>query len=286
MGLLLDYTRQARTYDQTRAASPSVLVPLRGALADAPGRRLLDVGGGTGNYALALKEEGWNPIVVDRSREMLAHAERKGLATVAADAQRLPFADGSFDAVMLVSMLHHVEDRALVIAEARRVLRHGGRLALMVYTLEDISDLWLLDLFPSRPWMRETHPPLSELLALLPGAQWRAVVFRDLKDASLAALASHPEKVLDERWRAQTSYFERLQREHPGELEAGLRRLESNRSPPDRHQSDQVADRSCLGKSQSAEPATTARATSIVAVLWLMFAVHLQALAMTVASKV
>jgi len=226
MALLLEYSRQARTYDQTRAASPSVLVPLRAALAGAPGRRLADIGGGTGNYALALKEEGWDPVVVDRSREMLAHAERKGLATVAADAQRLPFAEESFDAVMLVSMLHHVEDRASAIAQAKRVLRRGGRLALMAYTLEDISDLWLLDLFPSRPWMHETHPPLSELLALLPGAQWHPVIFEDLKDASLAALASHPEKLLDEHWRAQTSYFERLQCEHPGELEAGLHRLE------------------------------------------------------------
>lgn len=49
--------------------------------------------------------------------------------------------------------------------------------------------------------------------------------FGELKDASLAALASHPQKILDERWRAQTSYFERLQRDHPDELSAGLQRL-------------------------------------------------------------
>jgi len=226
MGLLLSYARQARTYDRTRAASPSVLAPLRCALTGAPGPQLADIGGGTGNYALALKQEGWDPVVIDRSREMLAHAERKGLATLAAEAQQLPFEKESFDAVMLVSMLHHVEDRAAVIAEAKRVLRRAGRLALMAYTLEDVSDLWLLDFFPARPWMRETHPPLSELLTLLPGARSRPVVFRDLKDASLAALASHPEKLLDEHWRAQTSFFERLQQEHPGELEQGLRLIE------------------------------------------------------------
>ena len=157
---------------------------------------------------------------------MLVHAERKGLPTVAADAQHLPFPEESFDVVMLVSMLHHVDDRASVLVEARRILRTGGRLALMVYTREDIADLWLVDYFTStRMWMHSTHPPLAELLSLLPGARRQPVVFEDLEDASLAALASHPEKLLDEHWRAQISYFERLQREHPDELRAGLDRL-------------------------------------------------------------
>jgi SAM-dependent methyltransferase len=228
MGGLLDYSRQARTYDRTRAASPSVLVPLCAALQGAPGPRLADIGGGTGNYALALKDRGWKPVVIDRSPEMLARAREKGLATIVADAQDLPLAEESFDAVMLVSMLHHVDDQTSVLAEARRILRRGGRLALMVYTREDIEDLWLwlLDFFPStRAWMHSTHPTLSQLLALLPGAQHHPVVFGDLQDASLAALALHPEKLLEEHWRAQTSYFERLQREHPHELNTGLQRL-------------------------------------------------------------
>jgi ubiquinone/menaquinone biosynthesis C-methylase UbiE len=120
MGLLDDYSNQAQGYDSTRAASPSVLAPLREALAGAPGRALLDVGGGTGNYALALAGHGWQPTVVDRSAQMLAQARAKGLETVRANATRLPFADASFDAAMLVSMLHHVDDpdRALAEAEA------------------------------------------------------------------------------------------------------------------------------------------------------------------------
>ena len=81
MSLLRDYSRQARTYDETRAASPSVLGPLREALAGAPGRRLADIGGGTGNYSRALRDEGWDPVVVDREPAMLARAAAKGLET-------------------------------------------------------------------------------------------------------------------------------------------------------------------------------------------------------------
>jgi ubiquinone/menaquinone biosynthesis C-methylase UbiE len=125
-GLLPHYGNQARTYDETRSASPSVLGPLREALEGSPGRRLLDVGGGTGNYARALREDGWEPVVTDRSPEMLARAAAKGLETVEADAQQLPFADASFDALICVSMLHHVDDRSRALAEQRALARVAG----------------------------------------------------------------------------------------------------------------------------------------------------------------
>jgi ubiquinone/menaquinone biosynthesis C-methylase UbiE len=228
-GLLPDYGNQARTYDSTRSASPSVLEPLRAALAGAPGVRLLDVGGGTGNYALALRDEGWEPVVSDRSPDMLARAAAKGLPTVEADAAALPFADASFDAVMCVSMLHHVDDRSRALAEQRRVLRPAGRGALMLYTREDIEDAWYHDYFPStRAWMDASHPRLDDVIAELPGARRIELVFRDLEDASLAALAAFPEKVLDPAWRSQTSYFERLARDHPDELAACLGRLRAD----------------------------------------------------------
>jgi SAM-dependent methyltransferase len=226
MSLLRDYTNQARTYDETRAASPSVLEPLREALEGAPGRRLADVGGGTGNYARALRDDGWDPVVIDREPAMLARAAGKGLETIEADAQSLPLADASVDAAMLVSMLHHVENPAAALAEARRILRPGGRLALMVFTREDTAASWLNDYFPStRAWMLASHSPLDELMALLPGARRIEVRFRDLEDGSLAALSAYPEKIVEPEWHRQTSFFERLARDHPDELAAGLARI-------------------------------------------------------------
>ncbi|HEV7529204.1 MAG TPA: class I SAM-dependent methyltransferase [Solirubrobacteraceae bacterium] len=227
MGLLSDYSKQALAYDRTRAASPSVLAPVRLALAGAPGRKLVDIGGGTGNYSLALADEGWRPVVVDREPSMLARAAAKRLHTVDADATRLPFADESFDAAMLVSMLHHVDAPEQALAEARRVLRPGGRLAIQAFTREDIADAWCLDYFPSsRAWMYETHTPLAQLLAELPGARHIPVVYSDLQDGSMAALLAHPELLLERERRAQTSYFERMERDHPDELRAGLQLVE------------------------------------------------------------
>jgi SAM-dependent methyltransferase len=229
VGLLPDYSRQAEHYDETRSASPSVLRPLRAALKGAPGRRLADVGGGTGNYALALQREGWRPVVVDRSAAMLAHAVAKGLEVVQAVAERLPFDDESFDAVMMISMLHHVDDPDAALADARRVLRPGGKLVLKGFTGEDAASLWILDYFPSsRSWMEATHPPRAAVLEQLPGAQLTQVEFEDLEDGSLSALSADPERVLEAGRRGATSFFERMQRDHPEELRAGLASLRND----------------------------------------------------------
>jgi demethylmenaquinone methyltransferase/2-methoxy-6-polyprenyl-1,4-benzoquinol methylase len=226
VSLLPDYSRQAEHYDETRSASPSILQPLRQALAGAPARRLADIGGGTGNYALALKRHGWQPTVVDRSPAMLARAAVKGLCTTQADAQDLPFEDESFDAATMISMLHHVEDRSAALGEARRILKPDGRLVLVGFTREDAATLWILDYFPSsRPWMEATHPPRATILEELRGAELIAFQIDDMQDASLAALSADPERVLQAAQRAETSYFERMQRDHPDELGAGLDRL-------------------------------------------------------------
>ncbi|HEY6775654.1 MAG TPA: class I SAM-dependent methyltransferase [Thermoleophilaceae bacterium] len=183
-------------------------------------------GGGTGNYALALRREGWTPVVVDRSVEMLERAAAKGLDTVEGDAQELPFEDESFDAATMISMLPPRGESRCGAGRARRILRPGGRLVLMGFTGEDAASLWVLDYFPtSHRWMQATHPSRASILAELPGARLVEFEFEDMEDASLAPLSADPERVLNAANSGATSYFERMQRDHPKELREGLARL-------------------------------------------------------------
>ena len=95
-------------------------------LGHGPGR-LLDVGCGGGVHAAAFAGRGWNVTGVDVSAHQLQLARARGVDVVEADAEALPFEDGSFDAA--VSMFTHTDvgDFAAVVAEVARVLRPGGR---------------------------------------------------------------------------------------------------------------------------------------------------------------
>jgi ubiquinone/menaquinone biosynthesis C-methylase UbiE len=99
-----------------------------------PFARSLEIGSGTGYFTLNLLRAGVieEATCSDISPGMLAalsaNAERLGLAvrTVPADAERLPFADESFDLVLGHAVLHHIPDLARAFAEFARVLAPGG----------------------------------------------------------------------------------------------------------------------------------------------------------------
>ncbi len=92
---------------------------------------LLDVGGGTGQKSQRLLHMVGGAVVADSSLGMLAQAAHKpGLLTAAAESERLPFADGSFERVIMVDALHHVSDQQASLGEMWRVLKPGGRIVI------------------------------------------------------------------------------------------------------------------------------------------------------------
>lgn len=84
---------------------------------------------------------GANVLATDRSPAMVGATAQRGVRAEVADADRLPYADASFDAVVAMWMLYHVPDLDRTLAEARRVLRPGGVLIAVTNGRQHTADL-------------------------------------------------------------------------------------------------------------------------------------------------
>jgi demethylmenaquinone methyltransferase/2-methoxy-6-polyprenyl-1,4-benzoquinol methylase len=109
------------------APDPSVLSSL---LELTPNCTLLDAAGGTGRVAGVFATSVARAVVCDVSPRMLEQARRKGLETVQAEAEALPFGDAAFDRILLVDAFHHVRDQKATLRELLRVLKPSGRLVI------------------------------------------------------------------------------------------------------------------------------------------------------------
>jgi ubiquinone/menaquinone biosynthesis C-methylase UbiE len=123
-----------------QAPHPLITRPrLREMLAPAPGQRILEVGPGTGYYALEVA--GWiapgHLDIFDLQQEMLDHtllrAEQRDIRNIVAlqgDARSLPFEDDTFDAAYLVTVLGEIPDQETALRELARVVKPGGRVVV------------------------------------------------------------------------------------------------------------------------------------------------------------
>lgn len=111
-------------------------------LADLAGKRVLEIGPGAGGHSALFARHGAMmasaDITFDRARATQAKFRlmgdrATGCKAMQADAEALPFDDGTFDIVYSNGVLHHTLDTARAIDEVHRVLRPGGRAVIMLY---------------------------------------------------------------------------------------------------------------------------------------------------------
>jgi ubiquinone/menaquinone biosynthesis C-methylase UbiE len=215
---MIDYDAWAKTYDDTRGASPSVLRALLDALGPPGDRSLLDIGGGTGNFAKALAADGFRVALCDYSPEMARRASAKlgGSPVLVAEAPHLPFGDASFDCAISINVLGHVEDWRSMLREARRVVREGPYV-MKASTRETLDANWVIEYLPG---IRD-HAPLHhyqperviiEALreAGFSNVELSRVHYTEMVDGSIQALKHFPEVFLDNDRILNTATLKRL----------------------------------------------------------------------------
>jgi SAM-dependent methyltransferase len=141
------WQQAARHYAATFAhATAGFIGELLDAVRVGEGMLVLDLACGPGLVAAAAAERSASPAGLDFSSEMiaLAHALHPALRFEEGDAEALPFADGSFDAVVANFGIHHVPDPVQALCEARRVLRPGGLVAFTSWAAPAENVAWKL----------------------------------------------------------------------------------------------------------------------------------------------
>jgi demethylmenaquinone methyltransferase / 2-methoxy-6-polyprenyl-1,4-benzoquinol methylase len=174
-----------------------------------PGDRVLDACCGTGDLAIAAEREGGFVTGLDFSTAMLERARRKSetIEWIEGDLLALPFDDGSFDAATVGFGVRNVADLDAALRELRRVLRPGGRLAILEITqprglLRPFFSLWFDRIVPVLgkvlpggkayaylPASVRRFPTAEQLAALLEGHDFEQVGFR-LLGGTIVALHS------------------------------------------------------------------------------------------------
>ncbi len=210
-----NYAEQARTYDFTRGASPTIVRALLRFLGEPGGGTVLDVAGGTGNYGQVLAARGFRVIVIDASPEMLEHAARKlgQGACVVGDALRLPVRDAGVEAATLVHGLHLIEDQAGALAELRRVLRAGP--AVAVDPTSENAALFVHEYFGRDPSASRGRPSTEEIMTNLRAAgfdriEHEPLVYTDSVDGSLHALHTTAMHLAGPAYLRNTSFWATL----------------------------------------------------------------------------
>ena len=233
--MTVKYDRIGLNYNETRKADPYLTERLLHHLQPKPHRHYLDIGCGTGNYTVALYQQGLNITGVEPSETMLLEARAK-TSTInwkQGRAEDIPTEDQSIDGITATFTLHHWTDLPKALKELKRVLKPHGRVVILTSTPKQMAGYWLNHYFPQMLEDSMVQMPSYEKVAeALTGAGFTHLqteayhVREDLQDHFLYVGKHDPTLYLNEAVRHGISSFSDLANRE--EVAHGLARLEAD----------------------------------------------------------
>jgi DNA-binding transcriptional MerR regulator len=199
------YDAIGSAYPATRRTEPRIAARIWDALGDA--RTVVNVGAGTGSYEPPDREV----TAVEPSAVMRAQRPAGAAPCVAAAAECLPFEDGSFDAAMAVSTVHHWPDPVAGLREMKRVAR---RVVVFTYDADNTGSrdrFWLTrDYLPEFADLLIGWPSMADLTEAIGGRAEPVLVPWDCADGFFEAHWRRPEAYLDQDVRRAVSVWTRV----------------------------------------------------------------------------
>jgi SAM-dependent methyltransferase len=195
-----DYDARGPGYALVRRPDPRIAARVHAALGDA--RTVLNVGAGAGSYEPADRYV----MAVEPSATMRAQRPAGAVPAIDAVAERLPFDDDSFDAVMATMTVHQWPDLQRGLRELRRVAR--GPVVVLTGDGDALDRFWLARYAPEVVAVERRRFPPVELIASLISARAEVTpvpIPIDCVDGFAEAFYARPERFLDPRVRAAQS---------------------------------------------------------------------------------
>jgi ubiquinone/menaquinone biosynthesis C-methylase UbiE len=200
-----DYASSFEKYrSQTTGATTVLIRSILGYVSSSPQTRIIDIGCGTGRYALRLASAtGAQIFASDLSWAMVEKGRQKKNASELhwslGDACELPFAGERFDLALLFQVLHMLRDKKKALEEAYRILRPGGHCLILTHSRSQLDRLTLFRFFPeARKLNKRRMLSLTKLKKLV-----QEIGFHHVRTEEFAATATYSHDAFLEKVRSK-----------------------------------------------------------------------------------
>jgi len=202
-----------------------------------PGERVLDVAAGTGTSSKALQKTGASVVAFDFSPGMVAEGRKRhpDIEFVEGDAEALPFAAASFDAVTISFGLRNVQNPHVALGEMYRVLKPGGRIVICEFSQ------------PPAPLLRAGYKGYMKYV--MPAVTALSSTHREAYRYLMESIAEWPEQPVLSQWMRAAGFTRVAYRN----LSGGIVALHRARSPEDSKVRESVGKR----RQRPASPSTS-----------------------------
>jgi ubiquinone/menaquinone biosynthesis C-methylase UbiE len=223
------YNSIGSEYNSTRQADPYIAEKLFQFLSPKANELYLDIGCGTGNYTIALANEGLKFYGVEPSEKMLniAKSRNNEINWLIGQAEQIPTDNNVFDGCIATLTIHHWADIEKAFKELYRVLKGNGKIVFFTSTSDQMQGYWLNHYFPKMLKDAIKQMPSFETIkkaAANAGFAIKATekyfVKDNLKDCFLYVGKNRPELYFDEKIRKAISSFSTLS--NSDEVKKGL----------------------------------------------------------------